>query len=147
MTLACRVGVGIGEAATQPAGTSILFDFFPSHRRGFALAVQSAALANNLISYQYTQASTIAQAMLERMRANRDGVLAGINWPSTLELAKSVSIPVIASGGAGNVQHMVDAVVKGGASAVLAASIFHFGKHTVGEAKQLFAERGIPVRP
>jgi cyclase len=54
---------------------------------------------------------------------------------------------VIASGGAGNLDHMVEVLEKGKADAVLAASIFHFGKHTVGEAKRYFSERGIPVRP
>jgi len=58
-----------------------------------------------------------------------------------------VGIPVIASGGAGNLQHMVDVLEDGKADAVLAASIFHFGQHTVGEAKDYFAERHIPVRP
>ena len=61
-------------------------------------------------------------------------------------MSGAVSVPVIASGGAGNAQHMADAVTKGGADAVLAASIFHYGEHTVGEAKALMAARGIPVR-
>ena len=54
---------------------------------------------------------------------------------------------MIASGGAGNLEHMVEVLDRGKADAVLAASIFHFGMHTVGEAKRFFAERGIPVRP
>ena len=55
-------------------------------------------------------------------------------------------IPVIASGGVGNLDHLVDGVVEGGADAVLAASIFHFGQHTVREAKERMRERGIEVR-
>ncbi|MEY4625683.1 MAG: imidazoleglycerol phosphate synthase, cyclase subunit, partial [Pseudomonadota bacterium] len=54
--------------------------------------------------------------------------------------------PVIASGGVGNLQHLADGITKGHADAVLAASIFHFGEHTVGEAKRLMADQGIPVR-
>jgi len=57
-----------------------------------------------------------------------------------------VSVPVIASGGVGNLQHLVDGVLIGHADAVLAASIFHFGEHTIPEAKQFMADQGIPVR-
>ena len=57
-----------------------------------------------------------------------------------------MSVPVIASGGVGNLQHLVDGVVKGGADAVLAASIFHYGEHTVGEAKAMMRAAGIRVR-
>jgi cyclase len=58
-----------------------------------------------------------------------------------------VGVPVIASGGAGQASHLVDAVRSGGADAVLAASIFHFGEITIGQAKRTLAEAGIPVRP
>ena len=77
---------------------------------------------------------------------DRDGILTGINWASTLELAHAVSIPVIASGGVGTLDHLADGVQQGGADAVLAASIFHYGEHTVAEAKARMAARGIPVR-
>jgi cyclase len=76
-----------------------------------------------------------------------DGTQNGYDIELTAAISQAVGIPVIASGGAGNLQHMVDVLENGHADAVLAASIFHFGKHTVGEAKQYFAERGIPVRP
>ena len=58
-----------------------------------------------------------------------------------------VDVPVIASGGVGTLEHLADGIEQGGADAVLAASIFHYGQHTVGEAKALMASRGIPVRP
>jgi len=61
-------------------------------------------------------------------------------------VSEAVGIPVIASGGAGNLQHMVDVLKEGKADAVLAASIFHFGEYTVAEAKEHFSEREIPVR-
>jgi cyclase len=76
-----------------------------------------------------------------------DGTQNGYDIELTAAISQAVGIPVIASGGAGNLEHMVEVLEKGHADAVLAASIFHFGKHTVGEAKQYFAERGIPVRP
>ena len=57
-----------------------------------------------------------------------------------------MSIPVIASGGVGNLQHLADGVTLGGASAVLAASIFHFGEYSIAQAKEFMAQQGIPVR-
>jgi cyclase len=76
-----------------------------------------------------------------------DGTQAGYDIELTAAVSMAVGIPVIASGGAGNLEHMVDVLDRGKADAVLAASIFHFGKHTVGEAKRHFASKGIPVRP
>ncbi len=67
---------------------------------------------------------------------DQDGTRSGYDLELLYEVTSRVGAPVIASGGAGNVQHMVDAVVKGGASAVLAASIFHFGTHTIAEARE-----------
>jgi len=77
---------------------------------------------------------------------DRDGTKVGFNLPLTKAITDTVNIPVIASGGVGNLQHLADGVLKGGADAVLAASIFHFGEYTVGEAKQHMADQGIEVR-
>lgn len=77
---------------------------------------------------------------------DRDGTKDGYNLPLTRAIADAVSVPVIASGGAGTLDHLVDAVIDGHASAVLAASIFHFGTYTIGEAKDHMALAGIPVR-
>lgn len=77
---------------------------------------------------------------------DRDGTRAGFNLALTRAIADAVSIPVIASGGVGTLDHLVEGVKRGGASAVLAASIFHFGEFTVGEAKAHMAAAGIPVR-
>lgn len=76
-----------------------------------------------------------------------DGTKDGYDIELTRAVSDAVGIPVIASGGAGSLQHMVDVLEDGHADAVLAASIFHFGQHTVAEAKNYFAERNIPVRP
>ena len=76
-----------------------------------------------------------------------DGTKDGYDIELTAAVSEAVGIPVIASGGAGNLQHMVDVLEQGKADAVLAASIFHFGEHTVAEAKQYFADHQIPVRP
>lgn len=76
-----------------------------------------------------------------------DGTKAGYDLELTAAISESISIPVIASGGAGNLDHMVEVLEKGKADAVLAASIFHFGEYTVGDVKQYLGEHGVPVRP
>tara|TARA_B100000676_G_scaffold104602_1_gene104395 strand:+ start:773 stop:1549 length:777 start_codon:yes stop_codon:yes gene_type:complete len=77
---------------------------------------------------------------------DRDGTRDGFDLGVTRAIADAVEIPVIASGGVGNLQHLADGVLQGGADAVLAASIFHFGEHTIGAAKTHMAARGIVVR-
>ena len=78
---------------------------------------------------------------------DRDGTGKGFNIPLTRAIADAVSIPVIASGGVGTLQHLVEGIRDGHATAVLAASIFHFGTFTIGQAKDAMAKAGIPVRP
>lgn len=77
---------------------------------------------------------------------DRDGAKIGYDLELLKAVTSAVGVPVIASGGAGNAQHMVDAVVQGGADAVLAASIFHFGEVSISEVKGEMAKAGIPVR-
>ncbi|MDH5611941.1 MAG: imidazole glycerol phosphate synthase subunit HisF [Gammaproteobacteria bacterium] len=77
---------------------------------------------------------------------DRDGTKIGFDLELTSAIAEAVPVPVIASGGVGNLDHLADGILKGKADAVLAASIFHFAEHTVGEAKQKMAEHGIEVR-
>jgi len=77
---------------------------------------------------------------------DRDGTKQGFDLALTRAVADAVGIPVIASGGVGNLQHLADGVTVGRADAVLAASIFHFGEYTVAQAKRYMAERGIPMR-
>jgi len=77
---------------------------------------------------------------------DRDGTRQGFDLELTHAVAQSVSIPVIASGGVGSLEHLYEGVTQGAADAVLAASIFHFGEHTIGEAKAYLSRRGVCVR-
>lgn len=77
---------------------------------------------------------------------DRDGTKDGFDLALTRAVSDAVEVPVIASGGVGNLQHLVDGVLEGGADAVLAASIFHFGQYSIAEAKEYMAARGVEVR-
>jgi cyclase len=78
---------------------------------------------------------------------DRDGTKAGFDVELTRAVADAVNVPIIASGGVGTLAHLVDGVLEGGADAVLAASIFHFGEHTIAEAKDELERAGVIVRP
>lgn len=78
---------------------------------------------------------------------DRDGTRDGFDLALTKAISDAVSIPVIASGGVGNLDHLVDGIVAGGADAVLAASIFHFGEYTIAQAKSHLLDAGVAVRP
>ncbi|MCP5028290.1 MAG: imidazole glycerol phosphate synthase subunit HisF [Actinomycetia bacterium] len=78
---------------------------------------------------------------------DRDGTRDGFDIPLTRAITDAVDVPVIASGGVGSLDHLAEGITEGGADAVLAASIFHFGEHTVAEAKSVMADRGVTVRP
>jgi cyclase len=77
---------------------------------------------------------------------DRDGTRSGFDVNLTRAVADAVTVPVVASGGVGNLEHLVEGVLQGHASAVLAASIFHYGMFTIGEAKRRMSEAGIPMR-
>jgi cyclase len=77
---------------------------------------------------------------------DRDGTRTGFDLELTRAVVDAVPVPVIASGGVGTLEHLVEGVVDGGADAVLAASIFHYGEYTIAEAKALLAAHGVTVR-
>jgi cyclase len=103
-----------------------------------ATGIDAVAFARNIA------AKGAGEILLTSM--DRDGTKGGYNLAMTRAMADAVTIPVIASGGAGNLDHLVEAVTLGHASAVLAASIFHFGTFTIGQAKAHMAAAGIPMR-
>ena len=99
------------------------------------------------------EAMAVAQEMTARgageillTSMDKDGTKSGFDLELTRRVSDAVSVPVIASGGVGTLDHLIDGVQKGRASAVLAASIFHFGTYTIAEAKQAMADAGLPVR-
>jgi cyclase len=77
---------------------------------------------------------------------DKDGTKSGFNLPLTRAVSEAVSVPVIASGGVGNLDHLAEGILEGKADAVLAASIFHFGEYTIEQAKRHMAARGIEIR-
>jgi len=90
-------------------------------------------------------ASGAGEILLTSM--DRDGTRDGFDLPLTRAVVDAVDVPVIASGGVGRLEHLVEGAIEGGADAVLAASIFHFGEYTVAEAKAALAAAGVTVRP
>lgn len=93
-----------------------------------------------------TKMQTMGAGEILLTSMDRDGSKIGFDLALTRGVSDALEIPVIASGGVGNLQHLVDGVKQGGADAVLAASIFHYGEYTVQEAKQYMAQQGIEVR-
>jgi cyclase len=93
---------------------------------------------------QHVEALGAGEILLTSM--DRDGTQAGYDLELTRRIAEAVGIPVIASGGVGSLEHLYQGLTTGGADAVLAASVFHFGEHTVAEAKQYLHRRGVLVR-
>ena len=109
-----------------------------THGGSRATGIDAVALARDMAAHG------AGEILLTSM--DRDGTKAGYNLPLTRAIADAVPIPVIASGGVGTLEHLVEGVREGHASAVLAASIFHFGTHSIGEAKSAMDKAGIPVR-
>ena len=90
------------------------------------------------------EASGAGELLITSM--DRDGTQVGYDIDLMFRISSKINIPVIASGGVGNLDHLVDGIKLGNVSAVLAASIFHYGKYTVKEAKEYLDSKGIPVR-
>ncbi len=113
------------------------FEIF-THGGRNATGIDAVAWASRMESYG------AGEILLTSM--DRDGTRVGYDLPLTRAVADAVNVPIIASGGVGSLEHLVDGVKQGHASAVLAASIFHFGQFTIADAKAALAQAGIPVR-
>jgi cyclase len=131
------VVVAIDARRVSAAGEPARWEVF-THGGRKATGLDAVAWARRMAAYG------AGEILLTSM--DRDGTKSGFDLELTRTVSDAVPVPVIASGGVGNLQHLADGVTAGRASAVLAASIFHFGQHTVGECKRFMAGLGIPVR-
>ena len=130
--------VAIDAKRVAPNGASPRFELF-THGGREATGIEAVAYAQEVV------ALGAGEILLTSM--DRDGTRAGFDLELTRAIADAVAVPVIASGGVGTLEHLVEGITKGHASAVLAASIFHFGTYSIGEAKRHMADAGIAVRP
>ncbi|MCU0268021.1 MAG: imidazole glycerol phosphate synthase subunit HisF [Acidimicrobiales bacterium] len=123
-------------------------DPFPATPSGFRVYTHGGRTPIDLDAVEWAarvEALGAGELLLTSM--DRDGTKDGFDLPLTRAVADATGVPVIASGGVGTLQHLVDGVRDGGADAVLAASIFHFGEFSIREAKAYLAEHGVSVRP
>ena len=115
---------------------------------GFEVYLHGGSTPTGIDAIQWAQTAVAAGAgeiLLTSM--DRDGTKEGFDLQLTKAISDAVGVPVIASGGVGTLQHLVEGITAGGATGVLAASIFHFGQHTIAQAKAVMTEAGLTVRP
>lgn len=118
----------------------------PDMPSGFEVVVSGGQRPTGIDCVEWaTRCESLGAGALLPTSMDGDGTLSGYDIPFTRSIAEAVSLPVIASGGAGTLEHFYEAVVEGKASAVLAASVFHFRTFTVRQVKEYLASRGIPV--
>ena len=132
----CTV-VAVDAKQTSGPGEPLRWEIF-THGGRRATGIEVLSWVRRMVEYG------AGEILLTSM--DRDGTRNGFDIALTRAVSKAVSVPVIASGGVGCLQHLVDGIVEGHADAVLAASIFHFGEHTIAEAKALMASQGVEVR-
>jgi imidazole glycerol-phosphate synthase subunit HisF len=115
---------------------------------GFGVTTHGGRTPTDLDAVEWAQrAEALGAGEILLTSMDRDGTKDGFDLELTRAVSEAVGVPVIASGGVGTLDHLVDGVIEGGADAVLAASIFHFGEHSVAEAKDALMRAGIIVRP
>jgi imidazole glycerol-phosphate synthase subunit HisF len=129
--------VAIDAKKVSARGEPLRWEIF-THGGRRATGIDAVAWARRMVDYG------AGEILLTSM--DRDGTKDGFDLALTRAISEAVAVPVIASGGVGTLQHLVDGVIEGHADAVLAASIFHFGEYTIGQAKAYMASRGVEVR-
>lgn len=129
--------VAIDAKQVSAAGEPLRWEIF-THGGRKPTGIDAVEWARRMVAYG------AGEILLTSM--DRDGTRDGFDIPLTRSIADAVDVPVIASGGVGKLEHLAEGIIEGKADAVLAASIFHFGEYTVGEAKEFLAAQGIEVR-
>jgi len=149
---ACRDPQFIGQAARRFGSQCIVVNIDPKRVRRdgeerWEVHINGGRIGTGLEAVAWAQEVErrgAGEIVLTSMDA--DGTKDGYDLEITAAVSRAVSIPVVASGGAGSPEHLADAILEGGADAALAASIFHYGEYTIRETKRLMRDRGIPVR-
>jgi cyclase len=139
----------IGEIAAE-FGTQCVVCAVDAKRRpgGFEVYLHGGRTPTGIDAIEWAaDAAVLGAGEILLTSMDRDGTRLGFDLELTRVVVDAVGVPVIASGGVGALEHLVDGIVEGGADAVLAASIFHFGEHSIADAKALMAREGITVRP
>ena len=129
--------VAIDAKQASPAGEPMRWEIY-THGGRKPTGIDAVEWARRMVEYG------AGEILLTSM--DRDGTRDGFDLVLTRSISDAVDVPVIASGGVGNLDHLVAGILDGGADAVLAASIFHFGEYSIGDAKRYMADRGIEVR-
>jgi cyclase len=120
----------------------------PEHGGGFEVYLHGGRTATGVNAVEWAErAVALGAGEILLTSMDRDGTREGFDLELTRAVVDAVGVPVVASGGVGELAHLVDGVVTGGATGVLAASIFHFGEYTIGEAKAALQAAGLTVRP
>jgi len=142
----------IGEIATEFGAQCVVCAIDARHRTdgrdGWEVFLHGGRTPTGADAVAWAErATSLGAGELLLTSMDRDGTKQGFDLVLTRTIADAVNVPIVASGGVGTLDHLADGILEGGADAVLAASIFHFGEHTIREAKEVLASRGITVRP
>jgi cyclase len=149
---ACRDPEFVSEAARRFGSQCIVVNIDPKRiqengREIWEIHINGGRLRTGLQAVPWAkQVEQLGAGEIVLTSMDCDGTKDGYDLEITAAVSEAVSIPVVASGGAGSPEHMADAIQLGKADAALAASIFHFGEYTISETKRIMADRGIPVR-
>jgi cyclase len=145
---ACKNPQFVAEAARRFGSQCIVVNIDPKRVNGaFEVHINGGRVPTGLEAVSWaTRVEELGAGEIVLTSMDCDGTKDGYDLEITKAVSEAVSIPVVASGGAGKPEHLADAIAFGKADAALAASIFHFGEYTIRQTKQIMAERGIPVR-
>lgn len=149
---ACRDPEFVREAARRFGSQCIVVNIDPKRvqKNGsefWEVHINGGRIGTGLEAVQWArEVERLGAGEIVLTSMDADGTKDGFDIEITAAVSREVSIPVVASGGAGCPEHMADAILKGGAEAALAASIFHYGEYTIRETKEVMRDRGIPVR-